>query len=155
MRKTTREKTTRQKARSPVGASSPAAQRRMRACRGRDTAPELALRSLLHRQGLRFRVDHRVLKEVRRRADIVFTRARVVVFVDGCFWHGCPKHGTWPKANAQFWREKIELNRRRDEDTDERMRQEGWTVIRAWEHEDARVTAKLVRERVQAALSHL
>lgn len=125
----------------------------MQACRGRDTAPELALRSLLHKSGLRFRVDHRVLREVRRRADIVFVRARVVVFIDGCFWHGCPVHATWPKANAEFWRAKIEANRARDVDTDTRLASAGWRVLRAWEHEPVdevaeRVTA-LVRSSVE------
>lgn len=94
------------------------------------------MRRLLHAQGLRYRVDRSPLQGIRRRADLVFTRARVVVYVDGCFWHGCPVHGTWPKANAAWWREKIQTNRQRDADTDEELRRHGWTVVRLWEHED-------------------
>lgn len=116
--------------------SSAAASLRMSRTSRRDTAPELLLRRALHRRGLRFRVDKAVLPDRRRRADIVFGRARVVVFVDGCFWHGCPVHGTSPSANARFWHEKIETNQRRDRDTDERLKHAGWHVVRIWEHED-------------------
>ena len=81
----------------------------------------------------------------------MFAQAKVVVFVDGCFWHGCPDHGTWPAANAEFWREKIETNRLRDRDTDARMAEVGWTVVRVWEHEDPVAAAdrveRLVRQR--------
>ncbi len=121
----------------PIGTppASTDALRRMTSQRQRDTKGEMELRSLLHRRGLRFRV-HALLPGLRRRSDIVFTRARVVVFVDGCFWHGCPEHGTWPKQNADWWREKIEANQRRDRDTDARLRAVGWTVIRVWEHDD-------------------
>jgi DNA mismatch endonuclease, patch repair protein len=115
--------------------SSTEARNRMRANRNRDTKPETQLRSLLHRRGLRFRVDVSPIPGVRRRADLVFPRARVAVFVDGCFWHGCPQHATWPKANADFWREKIETNRRRDEDTNRKFAEAGWVVVRVWEHE--------------------
>jgi DNA mismatch endonuclease (patch repair protein) len=107
----------------------------------RDTPAELRLRSELHRAGLRYRVDRRVLTGTRRRADIVFTAARVAVFVDGCFWHGCPDHGSWPKRNAVWWKEKIESNRRRDADTDARLEAEGWVSVRVWEHEDAGTAA--------------
>lgn len=107
----------------------------MTAQRQRDTASEVALRSLLHRRGLRFRVQY-PLPSLRRRADIAFPRRRVAVFVDGCFWHGCPDHGTWPKENADWWREKIETNQHRDADTDRRLVEQGWTPIRIWEHED-------------------
>jgi DNA mismatch endonuclease (patch repair protein) len=116
----------------------------------RDTKPELELRQMLHSRGLRYRVDRPVLPDVRRRADLVFRAARVVVFVDGCFWHGCPEHATWPTRNADFWREKIETNRSRDRDTDERLMDVGWTVARVWEHEDIATAAdrieRLVRE---------
>src|SRR5437764_2324869 len=94
--------------RAPVKASSPSVSRRMQLQASRDTAPERKLRSALHRSGLRFRVHVRPLPGVRREADIVFPKARVAVFVDGCFWHGCPDHAPWPKANAAWWREKIE-----------------------------------------------
>lgn len=119
----------------------------------RDTAPEIELRRELHRRGLRFRVDRPVLPGSRRRPDIVFGPARVAVFVDGCFWHGCPDHASWPKTNAAFWREKIETNRRRDRDTDARLAAIGWQVIRVWEHEAAptaadRIEAVVVARRV-------
>src|SRR5688500_5061194 len=104
--------------------SSPAVRRRMQATRQRDTPGELALRSALRVLGLRYRVDT-PLPGTRRRADVAFLHAKVAVFVDGCFWHGCPEHGTWPKANADWWRAKIEGNRRRDEDTDQKLASEG------------------------------
>lgn len=104
--------------------------------RTRDTAAELAVRRLLHREGLRYRVDDAPLPNLRRRADIVFRRAKVAVYVDGCFWHGCPDHGRRVTAsNADYWRLKFERNRARDADTDRRLTEAGWTVIRAWEHE--------------------
>lgn len=86
---------------------------------------------------------------MRRRADIIFPRLRVAVYVDGCFWHGCPLHGTSPKANAQWWREKLDHNRQRDEDTDRVLSAAGWIVVRVWEHEDANEAAT----RVVAAVS--
>jgi DNA mismatch endonuclease (patch repair protein) len=116
--------------------SSVAALKRMQAAKPKDTAPEKALRSALHHRGLRFRIDVKPLKELNRRADIVFRSAKVAVFVDGCFWHGCPIHGTQAKANANFWREKINQNRVRDADTNRCLKDAGWTVIRVWEHED-------------------
>ena len=116
-------------------ASSPDALARMRRQRRRDTAPELALRSLLHRRGRRFRVDF-PLPTLRRRADIVFPRERVAVFVDGCFWHGCPAHATQPKQNREWWEAKIVQNRLRDTDTDRRLEALGWTSVRVWEHEN-------------------
>jgi DNA mismatch endonuclease (patch repair protein) len=118
-------------------ASSPSALRRMQAARQRDTAPELAARSELHRRGLRFYVNRAPLPSLQRRADIVFPRRRLAVYIDGCFWHGCPEHGTWPKANAEWWRTKIEANRARDRDTDRRLKEAGWTVVRGWEHGDS------------------
>jgi DNA mismatch endonuclease, patch repair protein len=108
----------------------------MKATGQRDTTPELALRSALHRRGLRFRVDVAPLADLRRRADVVFRAERLAVFVDGCFWHGCPQHATWPQANGQWWRDKIEGNRARDTDTNQRLADAGWTVVRVWEHED-------------------
>jgi DNA mismatch endonuclease (patch repair protein) len=124
--------------------SSEAVRVRMRRTAQRDTPPELALRSALHRLGLRFRVHVRPIRGLLRQADVAFPSARVAVFVDGCFWHGCPLHGTWPKANAEWWRAKIESNRARDADTDRRLRAAGWTVVRVWEHEDPEEAAKRV-----------
>jgi DNA mismatch endonuclease (patch repair protein) len=115
----------------------------------RDTHPERALRSELHRRGLRFRLHRRLLPGIRREADIVFASSRVAVFVDGCFWHGCPDHATWPKQNAEWWRHKIVSNKTRDRTTDEALRHEGWEVIRIWEHEPAQEAADRV-ERVLA-----
>jgi len=115
--------------------SSPAIRDRFRAQKERDTAPELALRRLLHARGLRYRVDTAPLPGVRRRADVVFTRARVAVFVDGCFWHSCPLHATSPKANAVWWRTKLDTTVRRDRDTDTALSEAGWLVVRVWEHE--------------------
>lgn len=117
-------------------ASSPAALRRMKAAKRRDTKPELQIRRRLHAQGFRYLVDARPIASVRRRADLVFRGAKVAVFVDGCFWHSCPDHGTQPKKNAEFWREKLGDNVRRDRDTDRLLRDEGWTSVRVWEHQD-------------------
>lgn len=100
------------------------------------TAPEIALRRELHRRGRRYRVHARIEGLPRRRVDIAFTRAKVVVLVDGCFWHGCPEHGVRPRANSEWWSWKLELNRARDRDTDRLLEELGWTVIRVWEHAD-------------------
>ncbi len=116
----------------------------MRANRGRDTRPELALRSEVHRLGLRYRVNTRPLPEVRRTADLVFSRARVAVFLDGCFWHGCPDHHTVAATNAGFWAEKVTTTRRRDRDTDRRLAEAGWEALRVWEHEDPQLAARRV-----------
>jgi DNA mismatch endonuclease (patch repair protein) len=118
----------------------------------RDTKPEIQIRRLLHARGLRYRVDQPVLAGVRRRADLVFRTARVVVFVDGCFWHGCPEHATWPKNNAEFWREKIETNQRRDRDTDQRLADAGWRVAHVWEHEDPADAAERIQQLVMTAV---
>lgn len=107
----------------------------MQGNRRRDTQPELAVRGLLHAAGLRYRVDARPLPELNRRADILFIRPRVAVFIDGCFWHGCPEHHTVPRSNVTYWAEKVMRNRERDADTDRLLKAAGWTVIRAWEHE--------------------
>jgi DNA mismatch endonuclease, patch repair protein len=120
--------------RSP-GASSPAVSARMRRTAQRDTAAEVAIRRELHRRGHRYRVDLRPSSQLRTRADVVFTRWRVAVFIDGCFWHGCPNHWTAPKANSAWWQEKIEANVARDRRADAGLAAEGWLVVRIWEHE--------------------
>jgi DNA mismatch endonuclease, patch repair protein len=123
--------------RSPE-ASSATVSARMRRTSRRDTAAEVAIRRELHRRGHRYRVDLRPSDRLRTRADIVFTRWRVAVFIDGCFWHGCPEHWTAPKANAAWWRQKIETNVARDRRTDTALTAQGWLVVRIWEHEDVR-----------------
>ena len=128
--------------------TDPLTSARMRAQRRRDTAPEVALRRELHRRGARFFVDRAPLRGLRRRADLVFPRRRVAVYVDGCFWHSCPQHATSPKNNAQWWADKLAANVVRDRDTDTRLADAGWTVVRIWEHEDPTEAA----DRVQAAL---
>lgn len=100
----------------------------------RDTAPERLLRSELWRRGLRYRVDHAVVGR-RRRVDIAFPGSKVAVFVDGCFWHGCPEHGTLPKTNSEWWAEKLAANIARDRSTDSQLEEAGWTVVRVWEHD--------------------
>lgn len=117
----------------------------------RDTRPELAIRRELHRRGFRFRVDWPLPGLPRRRADIAFTRARVVVFVDGCFWHACPEHGTAARTNADWWAEKLACNVRRDRETDRFLRSAGWTVCRVWEHQDVAESADLVAAAITGA----
>lgn len=121
----------------PTDPIAPATSKRMSSTPGRDNLLERSLRSERHRRGLRFRLHCNLLPKSRRSVDIVLSRNRVAVFVDGCFWHGCPKHGTWPKNNGVWWRRKIEANRARDRDTDARLSKLGWTVVRVWEHERA------------------
>lgn len=132
----------------PLGAVSSSADVsiRMSRQRRRDTAPELLLRRELHHRGLRFRVDHPLPGLPRRRADVLFTRARIAVFVDGCFWHSCPQHATFPTANADWWRNKLDRNVTRDQETDQHLKDAGWTVLRFWEHEDMTAAASLVIE---------
>jgi DNA mismatch endonuclease, patch repair protein len=114
----------------------------------RDTLPELAIRSELHRRGFRFRVDRAPVPGQRSRADIVFGPARVAVYVDGCFWHCCPEHGTRPKSNAEWWKRKLDRNRERDRETDQVLREHGWQVVRIWEHEDPVAAADRVEEAI-------
>ncbi|HEV3321928.1 MAG TPA: very short patch repair endonuclease [Solirubrobacteraceae bacterium] len=108
----------------------------MRSNRRADTRPELVLRSALHRLGLRFRKDYRLKAEdLILRPDVAFTRARVAVFVDGCFWHRCPVHGSEPKSNAGYWLPKLDANVARDRRADQALARIGWHVVRVWEHE--------------------
>lgn len=115
-------------------ASSDGSRKSMLSNRRRDTLPELAVRTRIHAAGLRYRVDFAPLGG-RRRADIVFTRKRIAVFVDGCYWHGCPQHATLPKRNSDYWLPKLQRNIERDGDTDRLLREAGWIVLRFWEHE--------------------
>lgn len=134
---------------STAAPSREATRNRMRGNKSRDTKPELALRSELHRLGMRYRIQASPLPDIRRRADIVFPKQKVAVFVDGCFWHGCKLHKSLPKSNVDYWREKIERNRKRDLDTDNRLKGEGWRSTRVWEHEDPVNAAKAIATTVR------
>ena len=116
----------------------------MAAIHSKNTVPEITLRRALWAKGLRFRVQYG-----KEKIDIAFPTKKVAVFVDGCFWHGCPEHATWPIHNADFWREKIEANRRRDRDTDNRLATAGWRVVHVWEHEDFAVAADKIERLVR------
>ncbi|HVW86586.1 MAG TPA: very short patch repair endonuclease [Bryobacteraceae bacterium] len=118
--------------------------------RGANTKPEILLRSALHASGLRFRLHRRDLPGA---PDIVFPGARVAVFVDGCFWHGCPSHGARPKTNREFWSSKLAANRRRDLNVNASLKDSGWTVLRFWEHEVKRGLPGVVRSVVTAVRS--
>jgi DNA mismatch endonuclease (patch repair protein) len=131
-------------------ASSDSARRTMRANTRRDTRPELLVRRLLHARGLRYRVDHRVVPESRTRADIAFTRQRIAVFIDGCFWHSCPDHLHLPKANADYWVAKLARNVERDAEVSALLRDLGWTVLRFWEHQPPEEAVAAIIDAVQA-----
>ena len=126
----------------------------MRGNRSRDTRPELAVRSAVHRLGLRFRVSARPLPGIRRSADLVFTGARVAVFVDGCYWHGCTKHKALPKTNTEFWAQKIAANAERDRLVDRALTDAGWLVLRFWEHDDLNEVCDAVERAVRVARPH-
>ncbi|MEU3434500.1 very short patch repair endonuclease [Streptomyces sp. NPDC006863] len=132
-------------------ASSAARRRNMQAIRSRDTKPERLIRRLVHANGLRYRVAARPLPDLRRTADMVFRPAKVAVFIDGCYWHGCPEHYVSPKTNPGYWSEKVARNVASDRDTDERLSAAGWLVLRFWEHQSSDACAlsiiSAVRER--------
>ncbi len=123
----------------------------MQAIRSRDTKPERLIRRLVHANGLRYRVAARPLPDLRRTADLVFRPAKVAVFIDGCYWHGCPEHYVSPKTNPGYWSEKVARNIARDRDTDEQLSAAGWLVLRFWEHQSSDACAlsiiSAVRER--------
>ncbi|MFJ7492241.1 very short patch repair endonuclease [Streptomyces sp. NPDC097727] len=124
--------------------SSPGASARMSRQASKNTGVELAVRRLLHSAGLRYRVEYPVPGMPRRRIDVAFPRAKVAVLIDGCFWHGCPQHATQPKANADWWRSKLDRNMARDRETTEHLLATGWTVLRFWEHMPAEEVAATV-----------
>ena len=127
--------------------TSEAVTRRMRSNPSVDTKPEQAVRSALHRRCLRFRKNLKIDTPIRSvRPDIVFPRHRLAVFIDGCFWHRCPQHGTSPKLNSAYWAPKLDRNVRRDREVDSALSRAGWTVLRAWEHEPADDVAKRVAQ---------
>lgn len=115
----------------------------------RDTMPELEVRRLLHAAGLRYRVDWPLPFDRRRRCDVAFTRIKVAVFIDGCFWHGCPQHYREPGTNPDYWVAKIEGNRSRDADTTARLEALGWTVLRYWEHDPPGDVATAIADHVR------
>lgn len=131
-----------------VPSSSPEASRLMAKVRQKGTDAEIALRRELYRRGMRYRVDYEVLRKPRRVADVAFPGLKIAIFVDGCFWHGCPEHATWPKQNAEFWRKKIETNRLRDADTNSRLLDVGWMVLRFWEHQSPTEATETVAQTV-------
>ena len=122
----------------------------MIANRGRDTKPEIAVRRLVWALGMRYLVDSRPVPSFGRRADIVFRGPKVAVFIDGCFWHGCPNHYRRPKRNSAYWEAKIARNRDRDAETTRVLAKLGWQVLRFWEHEDAVVIATRIEAAIRA-----
>ncbi|MEV8430386.1 very short patch repair endonuclease [Streptomyces chartreusis] len=131
-------------------ASSAAKRRNMQAVRSRDTKPELLVRRLVHANGLRYRVAARPVPSLRRTADMVFRPAKVAVFVDGCYWHGCPEHYVSPKTNSGYWSDKVARNIARDRDTDRQLENAGWLVLRYWEHASAQASAAEIIRVVRA-----
>ncbi|MGW0497011.1 very short patch repair endonuclease [Streptomyces sp. NPDC003007] len=134
----------------PVGswASSAARRRNMQAIRSRDTTPERLIRRLIHAQGLRYRVAARPLPGLRRTADMVFRPTKVAVFIDGCYWHGCPVHYVPPRTNPGYWSDKVARNVARDRDTDQCLEEADWKVLRFWEHEPSAECAARIAEEV-------
>lgn len=130
-------------------ASSAARRRNMQAIRSRDTQPERLIRRLVHASGLRYRVAAKPIPDLRRTADIVFRPAKVAVFIDGCYWHGCPEHYVPPRTNPGYWSDKVARNMSRDRDTNERLEAAGWLVLRFWEHEASDDCALSIVDSVQ------
>lgn len=130
-------------------ASSVAARHTVLANRRRDTGPELAVRRTLHARGFRYRVDFAPLPGLRSRPDVVFTLAKVAVFIDGCFWHMCPEHFVMPETNRDYWKPKIARNVERDRISSAQLSAAGWQVLRFWEHEDPEAVATAVAEKVR------
>ncbi|MFJ6128918.1 very short patch repair endonuclease [Streptomyces griseoviridis] len=130
-------------------ASSAARRRNMQAIRSRDTKPERLIRRLVHARGLRYRVAAKPLSDIRRTADMVFRPVKVAVFIDGCYWHGCPEHYVPPKTNEGYWSDKVARNMARDRDTNQRLEEAGWCVLRFWEHEPSEDCAAIIAAEVE------
>jgi DNA mismatch endonuclease, patch repair protein len=129
--------------------SSPQVSERMSKALRRDTQPEMLIRREAYRRGLRYRVDASLPRLPRRRADMIFVGLRVAVFVDGCFWHSCPLHQSLPRANREWWLEKLRRNTERDRETDAHLRELGWTVLRFWEHEEPAAAVDVIEHAVR------
>ncbi len=136
----------------PAGswASSAARRRNMQAIKSRDTTPERKIRQLVHARGARYRVSARPLPDLRRTADMIFRSAKVAVFIDGCYWHGCDEHYVPPKTNSGYWSDKVARNIARDRDTDQKLTEAGWLVLRFWEHEESDVCADKILAEVRS-----
>lgn len=134
-------------------ASSEQVRKVMRANRKRDTSPELRLRQQVHQLGLRYQLGRRIAAQPPVTPDLVFARAKVAVFVDGCFWHGCPDHGVQPRTNSDYWGPKIQMNKDRDQRVDRGLQALGWQALRIWEHEDPVEAAVRVRSAVDARIA--
>lgn len=132
-------------------ASTPAARKIMQHNRSRDTSIELAVRRIVHARGMRYRVNARPEKDIRRTADILFPGARVAVFIDGCFWHGCESHYRPPVANADYWERKVARNRARDIGTTVLLSERGWKVLRFWEHESPEMVADAIERAIRGS----
>lgn len=132
--------------------TAPGRRRNMQAIRRTDTKPEVQLRSALHRAGLRFRKDMRLdLPGGRVRPDIVFTRAKIAIFVDGCFWHSCPEHGHQPSQNVGYWAPKLERTIERDQSNTAALEAAGWSVLRFWEHDSIALAVNTIRRSLFSA----
>ena len=136
-------------------ATSPGVRARMQKQPSLSTMPERRLRSELHGRGLRFRIHRRLLPGYQRATDVVFGPSRVAVYIDGCFWHGCPMHYKAPRANTGYWLPKIDRNRGRDAETTALLTAAGWLVIRVWEHESVSTAADLIERAVRERRTHL
>jgi len=134
-------------------ATNEATRKSMLGNRSRDTRPELLIRRALHARGFRFRVDLRPEPSLRTRADIVFTRRRIAVYIDGCFWHGCPLHATTPKSNESYWLPKLARNVERDAQSTASLEERGWLVLRFWEHESVDAVVARIAEMLPARTS--
>ena len=136
-------------AESAPGPSSESVSRRMRNTRRRDTPVEIRVRTLLLEGGLHFEVERSIAGVTRARPDVVFSVERVAVFLDGCFWHSCPEHGTTPHANRRWGIEKLAANVERDRRHDQELGAAGWLVLRFWEHEAPEFVAEEIERRVR------
>lgn len=135
--------------------SSPDVSARMSRIRNRDTDAEMRVRRELHQRGFRYRVNLAVAGPGRTRPDIAFTKQKVAIFVDGCFWHRCPEHATFPRSNQDWWAAKLERNVTRDRETDETLKRAGWVVLRIWEHVDPSAAADRIADVLRAGPRNL